>query len=345
MGLTRIAILFNSSLPERDGTAAYDRSFILGLQPILLDEERFDRVYRLDDECAKRDVREEVLCLPPTLKSLETVVQEITDKFSTTGDEVSVFTFVNGHGSPSYNLVGIAGKDFAAVLNKLPSEVSRITTLHMCYGAGFALFGLMDENDLLKAYAGKEELNWDDATRITILQRDRDPNGDGILTNQEEFWLGQSYIYNSLAPYRRHFVFRRGPNFVDRGLGTKPATPPFPASLVEVKDVPHYLRLTQQGANQGITIIGLEGREGGKPLKKQLETAAVQEGGVTQFLWISRSLAAEAARPNDLPRLRKESIYKVFYHGSDESLSFNHRQSVKEVLRRIYFGETIGGKK
>ena len=347
-GVKRIAIIFNGSLPDKDLVAAIDRSFVRAMQPILLDEEHFDSVYRLDDECKTKDVRLEVFCFPPTLKSLEAVTADINSKFGN-AEAVSVFTYVEGHGSSSHEIPTqnglINGRDFAKVLGRLQPKFQRVTDLHMCYAGGYATFGLVDDNDLLKAYAGKDETNWSDAAGIAVLQRHVDPNKDGIVTTQESFWLGQSYIYNEFAPYRRRFVFQRGKNFIDRGLGTKAATPPFPASLVEVKEVMSYLKLAKSGASQGITVIGFEGENGGGALKKKMEEAAAAEGGFAQFLWVPKLIAFRMARPADATRLRKESLYKFFYHGANESLSFIADQNPLELLKKSYASEKIDGEK
>lgn len=352
MGLHRIAIFFNGSLPMRDGLAAHERAFVREMYPLILEEQKFDKVYRLDDECETRDVRDDVVCLPPTLESLERVTREITSEFVRPENEVSVFTFANGHGSSGHTIPtragGIAGRSFAGVLNQFPKDVSRTTLLHMCFGGGYVTFGLADENDLLIAYSGGDEVNWADASRDALLQHrlqpdePYDPNGEGIFSMQEAFWLGQHYVYNTLAPFRRRFVFLRGRSYIDRGLGKIPAAPPFSPHLAEVQDVDSYLKLTMEGAKQGVTVIGFEGERGGESLRKMLEEAVAEEGEWTQFIWVPRHLAAEIVQPGDSKRLKKGSIYKLFYAGSDATASFEHRRDVRDVLGRLYSGKRIG---
>lgn len=339
-GLKRVAVIFNGSLPKEDLVAVLDRSFVRALQPFLLDEHHFDTVYRLDDECQTKDVRQDVICLPPTLDSLKAVVQGIKDSNTT------VFTFVNGHGAPNGYLVGgIAGRDFADVLNMLPSAVSRITILHQCFGGAFRAFNLVDDNDLLWAYTSAGEFNITDASGLAILQKGIDPNGDGVHSLQEIFWRGQSYIYNKFSPFYRRFVFQRGLRFADRGLETKAVTPPFPNGVVEASDVSTYLKLTGQGSSQGVTVIGFEGQSETEVLRKHMEEAAQHYQGFTQFIWVPQAVAVQVVTDPERSMLKKESAYKIFYVGGDESRMFTTTENIVETLEKIYSGEKLQEKK
>ena len=55
--MKRIAIIFNGSLPMKDRVAAYDRSFVRELLPLLLDQQKFDAVYRLDKAAQEKALR------------------------------------------------------------------------------------------------------------------------------------------------------------------------------------------------------------------------------------------------------------------------------------------------
>lgn len=347
MTLKRVAITFNGSLPNRDLVAAMDRTFVRELQTLLLDKEGFDAFYRLDDECKIKDVRTDVICLPPTLQSLEQVVQDIKKRFGSEPN-VSVFTFVNGHGAASHEIPAqnghISGGAFANLLDRLPASFSRYTHLHQCYGGGFVAFGLVDANDLLVAYAGKNELNWTDVLGVPVVEGvEWDTNNDGVRAMQESFWVAQRSIYaGTLTPMRRRFVFLRGTDFVDRGFGTSAAPPPFPLTVTEVQDVMHYLDLTKSGAEQGVTIIGFEGVQDGEDLRKNLEIAAARSGGSTQFLWVPRRLAQVVARDKDLDRAGGKSYFKVFYYGSDASKTFSYRRNIWNLLQNLYRGEDLG---
>lgn len=95
------------------------------------------------------------------------------------------------------------------------------------------------------------------------------------------------------------------------------------------------------GAKEGVTVIGLEGARGGRALRKKLAAAAARGNGTTQFLWIPKKLSREIAGPGDEEGLSRQSIYKVFYTGSDESLSFTANHDVERILQRLSRGEEI----
>lgn len=347
--IRRFAILWNSSLPRKDGVAAYDRSFTRDFQPILLDQEKFDRIYRIDHECRTHDVRREVVCADnPSPEALQRVVNELKTRDKVGGDSF-VYINVRGHGDAS-TLDEIGVDEFANIVGEIPPEVSRVTEFWQCEAGIFAelkplLSKLVDDNDLLTADSGADELGRKGQTDVSILfAEDRDADGDRVKSFHEIFFGGRLSIFMEMFPAYRRFVYYAGPNFVDRGLGTKAATPPFPDRLVEVTSSFHYSRITNKITHPGVTLIAFEGRGGNAEFKKKLEEAAKEYRGTIQFLWVGEALAPRTMELKFLPRWQTgKSFFMLFYAGYQPELIFESDQNIDDVLHRLRTGQNLGG--
>lgn len=334
----RYAIFFNGSLGLNDYVAAHDRTTARALITRFLGAQKFDGVYRLDDECEMCDMPGGDACYTPTMDSLQRVIKELKETRKV-GEDEYVFTFVNGHGEVGYLSRDVTKADFAKALNELPESVSRVTIAHQCLSGALVNFKLVDENDLLWTYGGPNEPNITDGAGIIIALEEVNEGDISTASLQDLFWMSRRQIYEGkFMPYYRRFVFLKGPNFVDRGFTKEPAPPPFPAELVEVEDIAEYLELTEKGKPKGVTVIGFEGGDKEDSLKMKLAAAAKRHKGFVQFIWIPKEMARDA-RPEGAPA--GESVFQLFFYGGDKEQFFRHDRDVDDILRRLHSGEEI----
>lgn len=297
-----------------------------------------------------------VTCLGSKAQNLRDVADAIVASGGKAGanwKDVEIDYVQHGHGGgedKGHDVGSVPMADIVKALGRLPAEAQRAVIAAQCHSASMTAFkGLVDSNDLLEAYSGRDDesdqtkISYLDGADLGFLKSDGSVDDGAIGSHQLMFFRGITYILTGGLPKWRGFVFRRGPNFRDTGFTMK-ETEIFPKGIVEIKredGLGKLVPLLADSYEKGITVIGYDFGKDPKGVPDEYRRLADKYPGWVQFVWVdgytSQFFANYSYSKSSSP------LYSFRFPGAAEDKYFNLAE-MEAMLGKITNGHEMHGR-